>query len=101
MERLLFRKARPASKILAPVNPSNKLMCELRKRFVARAHNHNAIATTGQSDKGVAAGAAIRKCKCLSTTPFNFTYDFTTSNAAINSAAEIYRLGHDQNVVIA
>jgi hypothetical protein len=86
---------------LALADPSNKFVCELRKRFVARAHNHDAIAMTGQSDKGVAAGAAIRKRKSLSTTPFNFTYHFATSNAAINSAAEIYRLGHDQNVLIA
>ena len=89
-----------AIKYLGLINPSNKLMRELRKRIVARAHNHNAIATTGQSDKGVTAGASIRKCKSLYSAPFNLTYDFTTSNAAIDSAAEIDRLGHGQNVLI-
>jgi hypothetical protein len=32
---------------LALLNPSNEFSRELRKRFVARAHNHNAIATVG------------------------------------------------------
>ena len=33
-------------------------MCKLRQRVVARAHDHNAIAMTGQRDQGVATGAA-------------------------------------------
>src|ERR1700704_716835 len=75
-------------------------MCELRKRIVARAHDHDAIATTGQPDQGVATGAAVWESKGLSTMPFNFANNFAASDAAVDGAAEIYRLGHDQNVLI-
>ena len=83
---------------LVLVNASNNLTRELRKRFVSRAHNHNTIATAGQSDKGVTAGVAIRKYKSLSTMPFDFRGNVATSNTTIDSAAKIYRLGHNQNV---
>ena len=76
-------------------------MCELRKRIVARAHDHDAIATTGQPDQGIAAGAAVWKSKGLSTTPFDFANNFPASDAAVDRAAEIYGLGHDQDVLIA
>jgi hypothetical protein len=88
------------SKNLALLNPSHKFAAELRKRIVARSHDHNTIAAAGQSDKSVAAGAAIRICKSFSTTSFNFAYNVAASNAAVDSSAEIYRLGHRQDILI-
>jgi hypothetical protein len=40
--------------------PSKEFMCELRKRIVARAHDHNPIATTGQPDQGVATDVRVQ-----------------------------------------
>ena len=76
-------------------------MCKLRKRIIARAHDHDAIATMGQPDQGVATGAAVWKSKGPSTTPFDFANNFAASDAAVDRAAEIYGLGHDQDVLIA
>jgi len=76
-------------------------MGELRKRIVARSHDHDSIATAGEPHQSVAAGAAIRKSKGIAATPLNFANNVATSNAAIDSAAKIYGLRHDQNVLIA
>ena len=76
-------------------------MCELRKRIVARAHDYDAITTTGQPDQHVATGAAVSKSKGLSPTPLDFANDIIAADAAVDRAAEINRLGHDQNVLVA
>jgi hypothetical protein len=76
-------------------------MRELGERIVAGAHDDDAIATTGQFDQGVAAGAAVWEGKGLSTMPFNFADNFLASDAAVDRATEIYGLGHHQNVFIA
>jgi hypothetical protein len=68
-------------------------MCEMRKRVVARSHDHNSIATTGQPNQSVAAAAAVWKSKGIATMPFNFANNFATSNTAVDSTAEIYGLG--------
>src|SRR5882757_11241278 len=75
-------------------------MGELRQRIVARAHDHDAIATAGQPDQGVATGAAVWKCKSLSATPFDFTNNVAASDAAVDRAAEIDGLGHGEDVLI-
>ena len=80
--------------------PSNEFMCEPRKRIVARAHDYDAITATGQSDQGVATAAAVWESKGLSTMPFDVANNFAASNATVDRSAEIYRLGHDQNVLI-
>src|SRR5215470_18810910 len=74
-------------------------MCELRKRIVAGSHHHDAIATTGQPDQAVAAPIAVWKSKGLSTTPFDLADNLAAADAAVDRAAEIYGLGHDQNVL--
>jgi hypothetical protein len=76
-------------------------MCELRKRIVAGAHDYDAITTTGQPDQHVATGAAVRKRKGLSAVPLDFANKIIAADAAIDRAAEINRLGHDQNILIA
>ena len=75
-------------------------MRELRKRIVARAHDHNAVTTTGQPDQHVATGAAVRKRKGLSAAPLDFANNIVAADAAVDRAAEINGLGHDQNVLI-
>ena len=80
--------------------PSNEFMCEPRKQIVARAHDYDAITTTGQSDQGVATSDAVWESKGLSTMPFNVANNFAASDAAVDRAAEIYGLGHDQYVLI-
>ena len=80
--------------------PSKELTCELRKRIVARAHHYDAIATTSQPDQQVATGGAIRKSKGLSTTPLDFANNIVAADAAVDRAAEVNGLGHDQNVLI-
>src|SRR6516165_7577971 len=54
-------------------NPSKELTRELRKRVVARAHDHDAVAATSQADQQIAAAGAIRKGKRLSTTARDFS----------------------------
>jgi len=75
-------------------------MCEMGKRIVARSHDHNSIATTGQPNQSVTAAATVWKSKDIATMPFNFANNFATSDAAVDSTAEIYGLRHDQNVLI-
>jgi hypothetical protein len=81
--------------------PSKELICELRKRIVARAHDYDAITTTGQPDQHVATGAAVWKSKGLSAAPLNFANNIIAADAAVDRAAEINGLGHDQNILIA
>ena len=75
-------------------------MCELRKRIVARAHDHDAITTTGQPDQHVATGAAVLKSKSLSPAPLDFANNIFAADATVDCAAEINGLGHDQNILI-
>ena len=75
-------------------------MREKRQRIVPRSHDYNSIATKGQPNQSVAAAAAIRKSKSITIMPFNFGNNFATSNAAVDSAAEIYGLWHHQNVIV-
>ena len=42
-------------------HPPQEFMRELRKRIVARTHDHDAVAGAGQTDERVAAAAAVRK----------------------------------------
>jgi hypothetical protein len=86
--------------LIEPNPRAMKLLRELRQRIVARAHDHDAIAGTGQLDQAVAAGAAVRKGKGLSAAPFDFADDVAAADAAVDRAAEIDRLGHDQNVLV-
>ena len=81
--------------------PSKELRCELRKRIVARAHDYDAITTTGQPDQHVATGAAVWKSKGISAAPLDFANDILAADAAVDRAAEINGLGHDQNIFIA
>ena len=81
--------------------PSKELICELRKRIVARAHDYDAITTTGQPDQHVATGAAVRKSKGLSAAPPDLANNIIAADAAVDRAAEINGLGHDQNILIA
>ena len=74
-------------------------MREHRKRIVAGSHDHDAVATTGQLDQAVAASVTIWKGEGFSTTPFDLANDFSAANAAVDRAAEIYGLGHNQNVI--
>ena len=80
--------------------PSKELMCELRKRIVARAHNHDTITTTGQLDQLVATDAAVWKSEGLSAAPLDFANNIVAPDATVDCAAEINRLGHDQNILI-
>src|SRR5262249_18293740 len=80
--------------------PSKKLMCELRKRVVARAHDYDAITTTGQPDQHIATGAAVWKRKGVSAAPLDFANKIIAADAAIDRAAEINGLGHDQYILI-
>src|SRR5262245_20284692 len=91
-----------ARSVVVPVwhrKPPKQLTCELRERIIARAHDHDAIATTGQTDQHVAAGDAVRKSEGLSTTPLDFANNIAAADAAVDRAAEINGLGHDQNVL--
>src|SRR5262249_43713965 len=81
--------------------PSKELMCELRKRIVACAHDHDAITTTGQPDQHIATGAAVWKSKGLSAAPLDFANNIVAPDAALDRATEIDGLGHDQNILIA
>jgi hypothetical protein len=81
--------------------PSKEFICELRERIVARAHDYDAITTTGQLDQHVATGAAIWKSKGLSAAPLDFANNIIAADAAVDRAAEINGLGHDQNILIA
>src|SRR4029077_15776789 len=69
--------------------PSQELTCELRKRIVTRAHDHDAIATAGLPDQLVATGGAVRKSKGLSATPLDFAHDGVAADAAVDRAAEV------------
>jgi hypothetical protein len=75
-------------------------MCELRKRIVARAHDDDAITTTGQLDQHVGTGATVWKSKGFSAVPLDFANKIIAADAAIDRATEINGLGHDQNVLI-
>ena len=81
-------------------NPSKKLLRELRKRIVARAHDDDPITAMGQLDQQVATGSAIWKSKSFSATALDFTNNITAADAAIDCAAEINGLRHDQNILI-
>ena len=48
----------------------------------------------------IAAGTAVWKSKGLSALPFTFANNVKASNAAVDGAAEIYGLWHDQNILI-
>src|SRR4051794_27968022 len=69
--------------------PSQELACELRKRIVARAHHHDAIARTGQPDQQVATGGTVRKSKGLAATALDFAHDRVAADAAVDRAAEV------------
>jgi uncharacterized protein YjdB len=75
-------------------------MCEMRKRIIARAHDHNAIATTGNLDHSVAAAGTVWKSKRMTTLLFNIANNVATSNAAVDRTAKIDGLRHVQNVLI-
>ena len=75
-------------------------MCELRQRIIARAHDYDAVASTGQPDQHVTTAATVRKSKGLPTAPLNFANDIVAADAAVDSAAEINRLWHDKNILI-
>src|SRR3974390_3000508 len=77
------------------VEPSKEFMCELRKRIVARAHNHDAITPTGQPDQHVATGAAVWKSKGLSAAPLDFANNIVASDATVDRTAKINGFGHD------
>src|SRR3954468_635420 len=62
--------------------PSQELAGELRKRIVARAPDHDAIATTGQPDQLVATGGAVRKSKGLPATPLDLAHNSVAPDAA-------------------
>jgi hypothetical protein len=79
--------------------PPQEFKREHRKRIVAGSHDHDAIATTGQLDQAAAASVTIWKGQGCSTTPFDLANDFSAANAAVDRAAEICRLGHDQDVI--
>ena len=81
--------------------PSKEFMCKLRKRIIARAHDYDAVASTGQPDQHVTTAATVRKSKGLSTAPFNFANNIVAADAAVDSAAEINRLRHDKNILVA
>jgi hypothetical protein len=93
--------AQPIGGRSASCKPSKELICELRKRIVARAHDHDAITTPRQPDQHVAAGAAVRKSKGLSAAPLDFANNIAAADAAVDRAAEINGLGHDQHILIA
>ena len=76
-------------------------MCKLRKRIVARPHDYDAITPTSQSDQHVTTGATVCKSKGLSTAPLNFANNIVAADAAVDSATEINRLGHDKNILVA
>ena len=76
-------------------------MRELRRRIVARAHDHDAVTTTGQADQHVTTGATVRKSKGLQAAPLDFANDSVAADAAVDRAAEINGVGHDQNILIA
>src|SRR6476646_3507601 len=75
--------------VLWHCEPSQELACELRKRIVARAHDHDAIATTGQLDQHVATGGAVRKSKGLPAAPLDFAHNSVAADAAVDRAAEV------------
>jgi hypothetical protein len=81
--------------------PSKEFICKLRKRIVARAHDHDAITTMGQPDQHIATGAPVWKRKGLSAAPLEFANNIVAADAAVDRAAEINGLGHDQNIFIA
>src|SRR5262249_33670558 len=83
------------------VKSSKKPVCELRKRIVARPHDHDTIARTSQPDQHVATGAAVWKSKGLSARPLDFANKIFAPNAAVDRAPEINGLGHDENIFIA
>src|SRR5271170_1716237 len=56
-----------SAELLVLVYPSKDFMCEMRKRIVARSHDHNSIATAGQPNQSVAAAAAVWKRKGIAT----------------------------------
>jgi hypothetical protein len=72
----------------------------MRKRIIARSHDHDTVAPTSEPNESVAAAAAVWEGKSIPTMPFDFTNNVATSDATINSATEIYGLGHDENVLI-
>src|SRR5450755_66524 len=79
--------------------PLQQFQREQRKRIVAGSHDQDAVTTTGELDQAVATGAAIRECKRLSTTPLDPLNDFTAADTAVDRAAEIDRLRHDENII--
>src|SRR6516164_11385651 len=91
---------RQSSVVSRQCKPSKEFICELRKRVVARAHDHEAITTAGQADQHVATGAAVWKSKGLAAAPLDFANDIVAADATINCAAEVNWLGHDQNILI-
>jgi hypothetical protein len=81
--------------------PSEELLCELRKRIVSRAHDYDAIPTTGQFDQHVATRATVWKSKGLPAAPLDFANNIVAADAAVDRTAEINGLRHNENVVIA
>lgn len=83
------------------VKSSKEVTRELRKRIVARAHDYDPIAASGQSDQQVATGCAFWKSKGLSAAPLDFTNNIVAADAAIDRTAEINGRRHDQNILVA
>ena len=81
--------------------PSKEFMCKLRKRIIARAHDYDAVASTGQPDQHVTTAATVRKSKGLPTALLNFANNIVAADAAVDSAAEINGLWHDKNILLA
>ena len=75
-------------------------MCELRKRIVARAHDHDAIPMAGQLDQHVATPHTICKSKGFPAGPLDFANNIVAADTSVDRATEINRLGHNQNVFI-
>ena len=66
-------------------------MRELRKRIVAHAHDHDAIATTGRPDQQVATGAAVWKSKGLSAEPLDLANNIFAADEPFGIAPLVER----------
>src|SRR5215831_9363328 len=97
VDRFLCRQVSRSLSYSRARKPPQELMREHRKRIVAGSHDHDAVATTGQL--AITASVTIWKGKGFSTAPFDLANDFSAANAAVDRAAEIYGLGHNQNVI--
>jgi len=78
--------------------PRHKFRRELRKRVVARAHDDDSIAGSGDLDQPVTTLGAIGIDMGLASPRCNTRHDISAGNTAVRGAAEIDRLQHDENI---